>query len=190
MAIQTMQSLNYIATNDFTSNTIQIGSAIEIILLAIAVGNKILFYKEEAIQANIRERQILQEKESLKSGQKEKLEIEFQRQTEVLYDKIRELRRQNIEINKKFREISSHNAKLIDYHELLEQKNKIIIRQNNVLKKHREDLENIIFERTKELEEAKLLAEEADELKTAFLKNFSHDANLFMTFLLSSYSMF
>jgi signal transduction histidine kinase len=175
MAVQTLQSLNVLATNEITSNAIQIGSSLEIILLAIAVGNKILFYKEGKLSAGYRQKILLQDKETLKAGQKEKLEDEFHRQTQLLYQKNRELKQQTREINKKFEEISLQNEKLLEVNELLESKNKLIIKQNDELLKHKFDLEQLILERTRELRDATRQAEEADELKTAFLKNFSHE---------------
>jgi signal transduction histidine kinase len=175
IATQTMQSLNYIPTNDFTSNAIQIGSSLEIILLAIAVGNKLNFYKKGKLIASSGAKKILMEKDALKINEKVKLEEQYQAQTELLYEKIRELKRQNNEINEKFEEIKKQDQKLQEFHELLETKNKIITKQNDELISHQENLEHLIEERTWELQDATLQAEEADRNKTAFLKDFSHE---------------
>ena len=175
IAVQTLQSLNFIPTNEFTSNTIQIGSAFEVILLSIAVGNKINFYKEKRLEAMANERILMKEKELLKSSQKENLEELFQEQTELLYAKNKELKKQNKEIKLKHDEISLQNKKITEYHGLLEAKNRIITNQNEDLRLHKEDLEQLIDERTRELKEAAIKAENADKLKTAFLKDFSHE---------------
>lgn len=175
IAVQTMQSLNFIPTNEITSNTIQIGSAFEIILLSLAVGNKINFYKEKKLSAMTGEKELLKQKENLKNNQKEQLEIRFQEQTELAYTKNRELKKQNKEIKAKHTEIFEQNRKIVEYHDLLEAKNKIITNQNEDLILHKENLEQIIDERTFELKEATLNAEKADQLKTAFLKDFSHE---------------
>jgi signal transduction histidine kinase len=175
IAIQTLQSLNFVPTNEFTSNTIQIGSAMEIILLAIAVGNKLNFYKSGKLIATVGAKRLLMEKEVLKINEKEQLEERYQAQTELLYEKNRELKRQNKEISEKFIEISNQNLKIQEFHELLETKNKIITKQNDELKSHKENLEQLIEDRTWELQEATRLAEEADQQKTAFLKDFSHE---------------
>ncbi len=47
--------------------------------------------------------------------------------------------------------------------------------QNAELLRHREKLEDLVFERTKELETAKVRAEESDRLKSSFLANMSHE---------------
>jgi len=175
IAVQTLQSLNFIPTNEITSNTIQIGSAFEVVLLSIAVGNKINFYKEKRLEAIANEKVLLKEKELLKSSQKENLEELFQEQTELLYTKNKELKKQNRKIKLKHEEISVQNKKITEYHGLLEAKNKIITGQNEDLNLHKENLEQLIDERTHELKEAAINAENADKLKTAFLKDFSHE---------------
>ncbi len=175
VAIQTLQSLNYISTNDFTSNSIQIGSALEIVLLSLAIGNKINFYKKKKLIAQLNERDLLNEKETLKSNQKETLEIRFQAVTETLYAKNKELKLQNREIKRQFDEISLQNKKIIEYHDLLEFKNKVATKQKEELQDHVENLEKFIEERTAELKETTVKAEEANLLKTAFLKDFSHE---------------
>lgn len=175
IAIQTLQSLNFILTNEYTSNSIQIGSSLEIILLSIAVGHKLNNYKRDKLSAKQREIKILKEQKSLKDNQKERLEEQFQEQTEHLFMKNRELKYQNQEIRKKLEEISIQNSKILEFHELLETKNQIITKQNTELIRHKENLEQLIEERTWELKEATRQAEEADQLKTAFLKDFSHE---------------
>jgi len=175
VAVQTMQSLNFITTNDFTSNSIQIGSAFEIILLSLAVGSKINFYKKKKLEALENEKKLLNEKETLITNQKEKLELRFQAVTETLYAKNKELKLQNREISRQFNEISIQNKKILEYHDLLELKNKVATKQKEELLDHVENLEKFIEERTAELRETTIKAEEANLLKTAFLKDFSHE---------------
>ena len=175
IAVQTLQSLNFISTNEITSNAIQIGSAFEFFLLSIAVGNKINFYKAGKMASIRRGKELTIETQNLKINQKNRLEEQFQEKTELLYAKNRELRKQNKEIALKHREILDQNLKIKEFNELLEVKNLLITRQNTELINHKENLEQLIEERTFELQEATKLAEEADAQKTAFLKNFSHE---------------
>jgi signal transduction histidine kinase len=175
VSIQTLQGLNYIPTNSFTSNSIQLGSALEIILLSIAVGNRIKSYKHEIERAGIRTQEHQREKEELIKNQHIELENRYQFQTEQLYEKIKELKRQTKEINNQYEEISAHDSKISKINALLEENNRIITRQNAELLANKQDLERIVAERTSELETATRIAEEADEEKTAFLKDFSHE---------------
>jgi signal transduction histidine kinase/ligand-binding sensor domain-containing protein/CheY-like chemotaxis protein len=65
-------------------------------------------------------------------------------------------------------ELSSMNA-------LMEERQEEISLQNEELSIHRNNLENLVSERTSELVEAKRKAEESDRLKSAFLANMSHE---------------
>ena len=57
----------------------------------------------------------------------------------------------------------------------IREKNKEISRQNAELYRYQEHLEDMIKERTNDLEIEKLNAEKADQLKTSFLENLSHE---------------
>ncbi|MFO7655639.1 MAG: two-component regulator propeller domain-containing protein [Bacteroidales bacterium] len=70
-----------------------------------------------------------------------------------------------MERTKEFSEVNS----------LLEQKQEEIVIQNEELGRHRFNLEQLVKERTSELEKARRKAEESDRLKSAFLANMSHE---------------
>jgi len=57
----------------------------------------------------------------------------------------------------------------------IDNKSKRLEQANVELEKHRNHLEELVKERTGELEKSKILAEQADKLKTAFLANMSHE---------------
>lgn len=82
------------------------------------------------------------------------------------------LRRTNkeleVRVEKRTNELSKLNA-------LLEEKQSKILEQNLELEEHRHNLEELIQERTSQLEEALKKAEESDHLKSAFLANMSHE---------------
>jgi signal transduction histidine kinase/ligand-binding sensor domain-containing protein len=85
-----------------------------------------------------------------------------------LEEKQEEINSQNEELMAQRDELENANETLID------QKQKILD-QNYELDKHRNRLEFIVEERTKELIEAKDKAEESDKLKSSFLANLSHE---------------
>jgi signal transduction histidine kinase/ligand-binding sensor domain-containing protein len=71
-------------------------------------------------------------------------------------------------VDKRTNELSKLNS-------LLEAKQSIILDQNTELEKHRNNLELLVEERTKQLAQARVKAEESDRLKSAFLANMSHE---------------
>ncbi|MBN1925166.1 MAG: hypothetical protein JW798_04960 [Prolixibacteraceae bacterium] len=71
-------------------------------------------------------------------------------------------------VEKRTNELSKLNS-------LLEQKQMIILEQNQELSKHRNHLEGLVQDRTAELAAARTKAEESDRLKSAFLANMSHE---------------
>ena len=90
------------------------------------------------------------------------------KRTEELYEANIILTDHHEELIQKNEEISSQNEKL---YQLSEE----ILKQNAELEKHRMNLEQLVAERTKQLELAKVKAEESDRLKSAFLANMSHE---------------
>ena len=85
---------------------------------------------------------------------REKLKKLVDERTEMIQQQKHEIEKQNEEI-------------LLINNTLLEQKQE--------LEKHKKHLEELVKERTRELEKAKIKAEESDRLKTAFLNNISHE---------------
>jgi signal transduction histidine kinase/ligand-binding sensor domain-containing protein/CheY-like chemotaxis protein len=85
------------------------------------------------------------------------------------------LENRNAEINKQSEELRSKQQSLLEANQMLEKSFNKIENQNIELSKHRYNLEEIVKERTIELEKAKKMAEESEQLKMAFLSNMSHE---------------
>ncbi len=86
----------------------------------------------------------------------------------VVKQKTQDLREANEILEKQKKEIENHNE------ELIAQQTQIKL-QKEELEQHRSHLENLVSERTRDLEKAKEKAEESDRLKSAFLANMSHE---------------
>lgn len=71
--------------------------------------------------------------------------------------------------------VAQRTAELSEANILLEEKQEEIMMQNEELANHRNNLEQLVEERTIELEKAKQKAEGSDKLKSAFLTNMSHE---------------
>lgn len=97
------------------------------------------------------------------AGKKREMELKdlVQKRTQDLYAAYQKLSNFNKEIEK-------HNEKLV------KQRDQISY-QNKELEMHRTQLQSMVKERTKDLEEEKLKAQESDRLKSAFLANMSHE---------------
>jgi signal transduction histidine kinase/ligand-binding sensor domain-containing protein len=102
--------------------------------------------------------------------------------TRLVSDRTLQLEEVAVALEEKQEEINSQNEKLLAQRDELANTNRMlteqklhILAQNSELDFHRNQLETIVEERTKELIEAKNKAEEADRLKSSFLANLSHE---------------
>ncbi len=95
--------------------------------------------------------------------------------TYELLDLNKILEQQNKEIKYHREELMNQKENLLMANKELEEKQFQIKEQNLELEKHRNHLEELVRQRTAELEEAKQKAEESDRLKTSFLSNMSHE---------------
>ncbi len=86
----------------------------------------------------------------------------------MVSERTKELSQANTLLERNKEELSETNA-------LLEEKQEEITLQNEELLNHRNNLEKLVDERTAELQEAKIKAEESDKLKSSFLTNMSHE---------------
>ncbi|ASB47704.1 ligand-binding sensor domain-containing protein [Alkalitalea saponilacus] len=86
--------------------------------------------------------------------------------------RFRAIRRRNIELEES---VAKRTVELSETNALLEESKEEITCQNYELERHRNQLEELVTERTKELIKAKEQAEISDRLKTAFLANLSHE---------------
>jgi signal transduction histidine kinase/ligand-binding sensor domain-containing protein/CheY-like chemotaxis protein len=82
------------------------------------------------------------------------------------------LKRQNAILEKK---VKDRTNELTEMNTLLEERQEEITIQNDELEQHRNNLENLVEERTAELVAAKIKAEESDRLKSSFMANMSHE---------------
>ena len=90
----------------------------------------------------------------------------------IIYVRFKDLRNQNKVLEAK---VDKRTNELTKLNELLEEKQIFISQQNNELEIHRNQLEQLVNERTTELNIARKKAEESDKLKSAFLANMSHE---------------
>ncbi len=91
----------------------------------------------------------------------------------------KQLRLQKEKLEKKVKqrttELNEANTSLGKQNVLLNQMSHQILKQNQELERHYNELEILVDERTEELKAAKNKAEESDRLKSAFLTNMSHE---------------
>ena len=73
------------------------------------------------------------------------------------------------------KQIEDHKAEITQQASELESKNLTLRKKNNQIIQQRDKLEQMVKERTLELQNAKEKAEESDRLKTSFLANMSHE---------------
>ena len=107
--------------------------------------------------------------------QRRKLKLLVDERTKKLLDLNQLLEEQNKKIMHQSEELMVQKEHLIHTNKELERNQVMIKEQNEELGKHRNHLEELVQQRTSELEAAKARAEESDRLKTSFLSNMSHE---------------
>jgi signal transduction histidine kinase/ActR/RegA family two-component response regulator len=85
------------------------------------------------------------------------------------------VKERTLEIEEKNSLLSDQAKELSEVNTLLEERQEEVTIQNEELEIHRNQLEQLITERTSELVIAKIKAEESDKLKSSFLANMSHE---------------
>jgi signal transduction histidine kinase/ligand-binding sensor domain-containing protein/CheY-like chemotaxis protein len=93
----------------------------------------------------------------------------------MVSERTRQLEESNAELEQKQEEILMQKDTLEEVNKILKEQQERILAQNIEIDKHRHNLEHLIEERTRELNEARLKAIESDKLKSAFLANISHE---------------
>jgi signal transduction histidine kinase/ligand-binding sensor domain-containing protein/CheY-like chemotaxis protein len=108
--------------------------------------------------------------------------LQLEQANQYLEDRSRDLEEANTYLEESQEEVRMQKEEILRQYEFLENTNRLlkqqqgqIITQNKELDKHRNQLEFLVEERTKELENALVKAEVADKLKTSFLTNMSHE---------------
>ena len=93
--------------------------------------------------------------------------------------RLRYLRIQKVRLKQKVEErtheLKELNGQLDQQYQEISKQNKEINRQKEELQQYQNHLEDLVKERTKEAEKAKIKAEESDRLKSSFLANMSHE---------------
>jgi signal transduction histidine kinase/ligand-binding sensor domain-containing protein/ActR/RegA family two-component response regulator len=96
----------------------------------------------------------------------------IQHQKEVLKNMVNE---RTLELNDVNKQLLEKNEEVTQQKEKLQTQAGHLAELNNELLKHKNNLEDLVSKRTKELTLAKEKAEEADKLKSSFLANMSHE---------------
>lgn len=92
IAVSVMKGFNLLGHHWYTNYSIQIGTALEVILLSLALADKINIYRLEREQAREAELKLTLENQSLIQNQKETLEIQVQERTFALNEAMESLK--------------------------------------------------------------------------------------------------
>lgn len=101
--------------------------------------------------------------------------VELNNSNTLLSEQKEELEQQKEELLQHREELQLQSEALKEVNTMLEEKRLEVERQNKDLSMHFDNLEQLVYQRTHELEAAKIKAEESDRLKSAFLANMSHE---------------
>ncbi len=112
---------------------------------------------------------------SIFKNQKKKLMVLVKERTFQLEEVAVTLEEKQEEINSQNEELMTQKDELENANSILIEQKQQILDQNAELDRHRNQLESLVEERTRELIEAKEKAEESDRLKSSFLANLSHE---------------
>lgn len=104
--------------------------------------------------------------------------------------KNQELMLHKVEIEEQNEELRQQNDEIETQFEYANQQADEIARQNNELSLYHEQLEELVKERTANLEEATQKAKESDDLKSSFLGNLSHEVRTPMNAILGFIELF
>lgn len=107
LVLFSLRNLNLVPYNNFTNYTMQFGAAIELILLSIALADKINFLKKEQAIAQQKALDAAIENERIVSNQNVLLENKVEERT-------RDLKQANIEINNTLTQLKEAQTQLID----------------------------------------------------------------------------
>ncbi len=140
-------------------------SMFSLVLLYIRIKVKALKNKNIQLNKRVKER----------TYELERANLSLSNRTHDLEEANTVLEERQEEINQQKEEIVTQYEKLEETNQLLQVQQNQILEQNTELDKHRNKLEELVEERTHELEKALVKAEESDMLKTSFLTNMSHE---------------
>jgi hypothetical protein len=107
LVLFSLRNLNLVPYNNFTNYTMQFGAAIELILLSIALADKINFLKKEQAIAQQKALDAAIENERIVSNQNVLLENKVEERT-------RDLKQANIELNNTLTQLKEAQTQLID----------------------------------------------------------------------------